>query len=64
MRQMQQGPFSCYLPYTRQTDRLLASFSELDPRTLAVMRGSSFAGDSRRQLHDLALAVKEVFDAA
>lgn len=64
MRQMQQGPLSCYLPYTRQTDRLLASFSELDPRTLAVMHGSSFAGDSRRQLHDLALAVKEVFDAA
>jgi flavorubredoxin len=64
MRQMQQGPLSFYLPYTRQTDRLLASFSELEPRTLAVMHGSSFSGDGRRQLEDLALVIKDVFDVA
>ncbi|MFP5320779.1 MAG: MBL fold metallo-hydrolase [Acidimicrobiia bacterium] len=40
-------------PSTGATIRRLG---DLDPRTLAVMHGSSFRGDGRRALHDLAAA--------
>lgn len=42
---------SCRTPSTGPTIRKLA---ELNPRTLAVMHGSSFNGDTRRALSDLA----------
>jgi flavorubredoxin len=64
MRVMQQGPLSSYMPYTRQTDRLLQSFADLEPATLALMHGSSFTGASRGLFVDLAEAMKEVLDVA
>lgn len=62
MRQMQQGPLSGYIPYTRQTESVLRSLAELKPATLAVMHGSSFAGPADRQLTGLAGAIREMFD--
>lgn len=64
MRLMQQGPLAGYLPYTRQTDRLLQSFADLEPATLALMHGSSFTGASHDLFKGLAGAIKEVLDAA
>jgi flavorubredoxin len=64
MRQMQQGPLASYMPYTRQTEGLLEQFAQLEPKTLALMHGSSFRGESRTMLKDLAGAIKDVFDVA
>lgn len=44
-------------PHTGATIR---SLGDLEPRTLAVMHGSSFAGDGRQALHDLASAYDEL----
>jgi flavorubredoxin len=43
--------FSCLAPDTAAVMRRLG---DLEPRTLALMHGSSFAGDAGRALHDLA----------
>lgn len=64
MQQMQQGPLSGYMPYTRQTETVLRSLADLQPETLAVMHGSSYCGRSDKLLTDLAGAIKETFDAA
>jgi flavorubredoxin len=61
MRQMQQGPLAFYMPYTPQTETLLTGLSQLQPRTLAVMHGSSHSGESGTMLHDLAGAIQSVF---
>jgi flavorubredoxin len=62
MQQMQQGPLSGYMPYTRQTEAVLRSLVELRPQTLAVMHGSSYSGACDRMLGDLAGVIKENFD--
>lgn len=62
MGQMQQGPLASYMPYTAQTRKLLGGLSELQPRTLATMHGSSYSGAGGRMLNELALAMREVFD--
>lgn len=63
MQQMQQSPLASYLPYTRQSQGLLAGLAQLQPATLATMHGSSFAGDGGRVLNDLAEVLQTVFDA-
>ena len=62
MQRLQQGPLAGYMPYTRQTEGVLRSLAELQPETLAVMHGSSYAGQCGRQLKDLARVIKESFD--
>ncbi|MEA5414967.1 MBL fold metallo-hydrolase [Synechococcus sp. BA-132 BA5] len=64
MRQMQQGPLAGYLPYTPQTQGLLAGCAQLQPETLAVMHGSSYTGKSGPMLKDLANAMQDVFAVA
>jgi hypothetical protein len=59
---MQKGPLIGYLPYTCQTERVLRGLAELNPKTLAVMHGSSFNGDCAGALGDLAGVLKEAFD--
>jgi flavorubredoxin len=49
-----QGPLANDVPYTAYTDATLRRLAALEPRTLAVMHGSSFRGDGRRALLDLA----------
>jgi flavorubredoxin len=62
MQQLQQGPLAGYMPYTRQTERVLRSLADLKPETLAVMHGSSYRGQCDRLLRDLAGVIKDEFD--
>lgn len=63
MQQMQAGPLAGYMPYTHATKRVLGELATLAPRTLAVMHGSSFAGDAAAQLTGLAGAIEDSFGA-
>lgn len=57
----QAGPLMDYMPYTKNTARLLAELSELRPEKLAIMHGSSFEGDASKMLTSLDSIMKEVF---
>ena len=57
----QGGPLMDYLPYTKNTKRLLHELADLKPETLAIMHGSSFNGNCERLLHGLDPVLKEVF---
>ena len=57
----QAGPLMDYVPYTPKTRGLLEELSALRPRTLAIMHGSSFAGDAGKLLRNLDPVLKEVF---
>ncbi len=59
----QKGPLADYVSYTPTTAEVIRGLAELKPRTLAVMHGSSFAGDGQRALLDLAGLWREVFAA-
>ena len=54
------GPLANDVPYTAQTDATLRRLAALEPRTLAVMHGSSFRGNGRAALLGLAEAYREV----
>lgn len=56
----EQGPFAQAYPYSVKTDGQLKRIAALEPKTLAVMHGSSFSGNGRRAIDDLAAAMKEV----
>lgn len=56
----QQSPFANYIPYTPETGRQLHAVADLNPKTLAIMHGSSYSGDGRKALHDLADVFKDV----
>jgi flavorubredoxin len=64
MQFMQDGPLAGYMPYTRKTQGVLRSLAALEPQTLAVMHGSSYLGDSRQLLIDLARVIQDTFDRA
>jgi hypothetical protein len=61
MRQTQQGPLMDYMPWTPNTGRLLNELADFKPATLAIMHGSSYAGDGERALRELAPVFQEVF---
>jgi hypothetical protein len=54
------GPMAKDMPYTPYTESTLRRLGALEPRTLAVMHGSSFRGDGRRAISDMAEAIKEL----
>jgi hypothetical protein len=60
------GPFANYVPYTHHTGRILEELAQLEPRTLAVMHGSSYSGDGAQALRELSIVMREVLcpDAA
>jgi len=60
MSQLQAGPLANYIPYSTRTDVILKRLADLKPRTLAIMHGSSFAGDGERALGDLADTMREL----
>jgi len=60
MSRMQAGPLANYMPYTPRTDGILQRLADLSPETLAIMHGSSFAGDGARALRGLAVTMREV----
>ena len=61
MTEYQKGPLANYVPYTPLTGRILEKLALLRPSTLATMHGSSFRGDCKRALEDLAVALRNTF---
>lgn len=57
------GPLKHDLPYTAHTDATLRRLAALEPRTLALMHGSSFTGDGGTAVRDLARVLGEILGA-
>ncbi len=57
----QTSPLADYVPYTKNTPVLLGRLAALEPRTLAVMHGSSFEGNGAAALHELDTVLREAF---
>lgn len=60
LQEMQQSPFSDYIPYSPHVDKILRELADYEPKTLAVMHGSSYSGDGKKAIHELAGVWKEV----
>jgi flavorubredoxin len=58
----QAGPLASYVPYTPNTGRILDGLASLNPKTLAIMHGSSFSGNCAEAIRDLAVVMKDVLD--
>jgi flavorubredoxin len=56
----QASPFANYMPLTSQTEANLEKLIVLNPKTIAAMHGSSFAGDGSQALRDLGTVMKEI----
>jgi flavorubredoxin len=56
----QHGPFANAYPYMTETGETLRRVAALSPKTLAIMHGSTFVGDGKQALEDLAVAMHEV----
>ncbi|MEO6026005.1 MAG: MBL fold metallo-hydrolase [Candidatus Binatia bacterium] len=54
------SPLANDLPYTAHTDPMLQRLAALEPRTLAVMHGSSFRGDGGNAIRHLAAVIAEL----
>ncbi len=54
------GPFANYVPYTHHTGRVLETLAEYEPKTLAIMHGSTYYGDGAQALRDLAIVMRDV----
>lgn len=57
------GPFAKDMPYTAYTDATLQRLAALSPRTLAVMHGSSYRGDGRQAMLELAKVIGDLLGA-
>jgi hypothetical protein len=58
LREGAKGPLANDIPYTPYTDATLQRLAALEPRTLAVMLGSSYRGDGGRALRELAAVIR------
>jgi hypothetical protein len=47
------------MPYTAYTDSTLRRLADLNPRTLALMHGSSFRGNGQKEILELASVIKD-----
>lgn len=61
MKEYQAGILADYVPYTTLTAQNLTKLAKLQPKTLAIMHGSSFTGDCAKALDNLHVAFREVF---
>ncbi|WP_303311919.1 hypothetical protein [Hymenobacter sp. BT730] len=61
MLEYEKGPLLEYTPYSPNTAKLLQTLAELQPKTLAVMHGSSFMGNCAQALLDLDGVMKELW---
>jgi hypothetical protein len=61
MKEYQAGILAEYMPYTPLTAQNLKKLADLEPKTLAIMHGSSFTGDCTRAIGDLNVMLREVF---
>lgn len=53
------GPMAKDMPYTAYTDATLRRLADLNPCTLALMHGSSFRGNGRKEILELASVIKD-----
>jgi flavorubredoxin len=53
------SPLAKDMAYTPYTDQTMQRLADLEPRTLALMHGSTFRGDGRSAILDLAGVIKE-----
>jgi flavorubredoxin len=53
------GPLAHDMPYTPYTDATLRRLAELGPQTLALMHGSTYRGDGRSAILELAGVIRE-----
>jgi flavorubredoxin len=60
MIQGQAGPLAKDMPYTPYTDATFERLAALEPRTFAIMHGSSYSGDGGVALRELAGVVRDV----
>lgn len=60
MSNMQASPLANYVPYTSNTGTILNQLADLNPGTLAIMHGSSYAGDGAAALRGLIGTMSEV----
>lgn len=60
LREYEAGPFASYVPWTAKTRPMLERLAALDPKTLAIMHGSTFTGDGARTLRDVADVMERV----
>lgn len=56
----EKGPFAGYMPYTHNTPVILERLAKLEPKTLAVMHGSVYAGDGARAIRDMGEVLRDV----
>lgn len=61
LKEYQAGILAEYMPYTPITAPTLRKLSELKPKTLAIMHGSSFTGNCAQALDDFNAVLREVF---
>ena len=54
------SPLANDMPYTPHTDDTLQRVAALEPKTLALMHGTSFRGDGGTAIRDLAEVIKEI----
>ena len=54
-----EGPMANDMPYTPYTERTLLRLADLEPKTLALMHGSTYRGDGRTAILDLAAVIKD-----
>lgn len=59
-----QGVFANAYPYSKQTDDTLRRLAALEPKTLALMHGSTFVGNGKQAIEDLAIAMRDVLGDA
>ena len=57
---IQSGPLTNYIPFTTNTEAQLRGLAALEPKTLAIMHGSSFNGDCAQALLDFAKVLKGI----
>ncbi len=54
------GPLARDMPYTAFTDDVFQRLAALEPTTLAIMHGSSYRGDGRKAILDLAASARDL----
>ncbi|WP_119157795.1 MBL fold metallo-hydrolase [Caldimonas tepidiphila] len=59
----QQGPFRDSMAYNAHTDAILSALAELEPAVLAVMHGSSHAGNGAAALQELRRSLRTILGA-
>ena len=60
--EFEEGPLAGYVPYNQKTDQILQNLSELEPSTLAIMHGSSFYGNGKKEILNLREVWKSVLE--